>query len=270
MSERDEYPAGVPCWVDTLTPDVGSARHFYGELFGWEYEGPGSSAEDPDAEYYVARVRNRDVAGIGTAPVAGVPPAWNTYIAVDDIEATIAAAREAGAEILSGAIDASPAGKLAALADPVGAAVCVWEAETRAGAQVVNEPSAWSMSRLHTDATAEAREFYGRVFDWTFDDLDLGGGSGVTLCRRSGYVGGEPRQPVPRDSVAVMLPADGDASAESYWSVDFWVGDADEAAARVGALGGGVLVPPFDIPGFRSAVLTDPAGAPFSVSELRM
>ncbi|WP_308291965.1 hypothetical protein [Pseudarthrobacter cellobiosi] len=32
------YPAGVPCWVDTQQPDVEVAMHFYGGIFGWEFE----------------------------------------------------------------------------------------------------------------------------------------------------------------------------------------------------------------------------------------
>jgi predicted enzyme related to lactoylglutathione lyase len=34
MSERDDYPHGVPCWVTNLAPDVPAAMDFYGELFG--------------------------------------------------------------------------------------------------------------------------------------------------------------------------------------------------------------------------------------------
>ena len=34
-------------------------------------------------------------------------------------------------------------------------------------------------------------------------------------------------------------------------------------------LGGRVLVPPFDIPRFRQAVLADPQGAVFSVAQLK-
>jgi uncharacterized protein len=65
--------------------------------------------------------------------------------------------------------------------------------------------------------------------------------------------------------VAVMLAAD---AAPSHWSVDFWVADADETAAGAARLGGQVMVAPRDIPGFRNAVLADPAGATFSVSQL--
>ncbi len=34
MSERNDYPAGVPCWVDTLQPDPELAMRFYGAIFG--------------------------------------------------------------------------------------------------------------------------------------------------------------------------------------------------------------------------------------------
>lgn len=34
MSRRDDYPAGVPCWVETLQPDPQAALGFYGALFG--------------------------------------------------------------------------------------------------------------------------------------------------------------------------------------------------------------------------------------------
>jgi uncharacterized protein len=32
MSERNDYPPGVPCWVDTLQPDADAAVRFYGDL----------------------------------------------------------------------------------------------------------------------------------------------------------------------------------------------------------------------------------------------
>ena len=50
------------------------------------------------------------------------------------------------------------------------------------------------------------------------------------------------------------------------WVVNFWVPDADTAAAAAERLGGTVLAGPFDTPISRDAVIADPAGAVFTVS----
>jgi predicted enzyme related to lactoylglutathione lyase len=83
MSERDTYEPGVPSWVDTLQPDPNGAMEFYAGVFGWEYEGPGEMPGDPPGEYFIARRRGRDIAGIGSQPAQASPmPSWNTYVTV--------------------------------------------------------------------------------------------------------------------------------------------------------------------------------------------
>jgi predicted enzyme related to lactoylglutathione lyase len=71
---------------------------------------------------------------------------------------------------------------------------------------------------------------------------------------------------VSREVVAVLARA-GDGEA-AHWRVDFWIADADAAAARATQLGGSVVAGPDDAGPFREAVLADPAGATFSVSQL--
>lgn len=247
MSERDSYPAGVPCWVDNLVPDAASAMDFYGELFGWEFVGPGPG------DYYLARVRGRDVAGVGQAP-AGVLPGWNTYVSVASADDTA----RAGDRVIVEPLDVLPAGRLAAIADPGGAVIGVWEPAERRGCQRVNEPAAYAMSALHTGDPDVAARFYGDLFGWESEPF----APGISLFRLPGYVGGEPAQPVPRDVVAVMAEDDGPAR----WSVDFWVTDADDVAARAPGLGGSVVVAPFDSIPTRQAVVADPFGAVFSVT----
>ena len=50
--------------------------------------------------------------------------------------------------------------------------------------------------------------------------------------------------------------------------VNFWVDDTDASTDRVVWLGGKAVVPSYDAPGFREAVLVDPQDAAFSVSKL--
>jgi predicted enzyme related to lactoylglutathione lyase len=258
MSERDSYPAGVPCWVTNLQHDVPAAREFYGELFGWEME----SGPDDVAPYALGRLRGRDVAAIGTIPGPDTPPGWVTEVRTDDLAATVAAVRDAGGEVLREAVDFSPVGRLGVFVDPVGATFCAWQAGDREGAQVVNEPSAWSMSALQTADTDRAAHFYGAVFGWETEAFGP-----ATMFRLPGYVGGEPSQPVPRDVVAVMMPAD--PAKPTAWGVDFWIDDVERGVADVRRLGGTVQTGPYDAPpSFRQAVVTDPGGASFSISQL--
>jgi predicted enzyme related to lactoylglutathione lyase len=141
-----------------------------------------------------------------------------------------------------------------------------WEAGARKGARLLNEPSAWAMSALQTSDADRALGFYRQLFGWRAEAFSMGD-SQATLCRLPGYVGGEPQQPVPRDVVAAVMLAEN--GAESQWGVDFWIADADAAAAKMAELGGTVLAAPADVPGFRRAMLADPAGAAFSVSQLQ-
>jgi len=272
MSERDDYPPGVPCWVETLQADPHAAIEFYASVFGWEFAGPASIAADTAGEYYVARLRGRDVAGVGRlqSPSTTRTPAWTTYVRVDDVSHTASRATQAGGNVLVAPLEAPPAGSLAILADPAGAPFGIWEPQERQGAQLVNEASAWSLSLLNTTDLARAKAFYGTLFGWETEPF---GESGMEVFRRPGYVGGQPLQPVPRDTVAVVAPldagADGRVSTQRpRWDVDFWIDGVDAAAERAAAGGGTVIVAPFDLGQFRTAVLADPAGAVFSISQL--
>ena len=267
MSERDGYEPGVPCWVDTLQPDPDGAMAFYAALLGWEFAGPGDMPGDPPGRYFVARLRGRDVAGVGSQPAGGPPSvaSWNTYVHVESADDAAREARRAGGGVLTEPLDAPPAGRLAVLADPAGAPFGVWEPAERKGAQLVNEPGAWAMSHLNSPDPERAAAFYGALFGWTTETFGEGAGA-FTMFRLPGYVGGEPRQPVSREVVATMSATDGDAP--SHWSIGLWDRDVDATAAKAVELGGSVIAPPFDTPISRTAVLADPHGASFSISNV--
>ena len=216
--------------------------------------------------------------GAATSPGSAHSPPGTAFprrhgsptIHVDSADEAAERAKSAGGVLRDGPLDALPAGRLAVLADPAGALVCVWEAGAREGAQLVNEPQAWALSLLRTTDPEGSKAFYGSVFGWQPETFGAPEGH-LTLWRLPGYVGGVPQQTVPRDVVAIMTPTGGDGlrgAEESHWSVDFWVDDADATADQATSLGGKVIVPPHNSPGFRGAVLADPQGAAFSVSKL--
>jgi uncharacterized protein len=267
-SQRESYPAGVPCWVETLQPDVQAACDFYAGLFGWEFDGPAPLAGGSEGRYFVARLDGRDVAGIGSLTDEASAPAWITHVRVTSADAAARTAAAIGGMVRAGPLDALPAGRLAVLSDQAGASFAIWEARAREGAQLINVPRAWDLSALRTSDLEGSIAFYGAMFGWQPEAF--GSDGRLTLWRLPGYVGGQPQQPVPRDVVAIMTPLGGPSSAGkeyAHWSVDFYCDDADSTADRVARLGGTIIVPPNDNPGFRGAVFADPQGATFSVSQ---
>jgi predicted enzyme related to lactoylglutathione lyase len=274
VPERDGYIAGVPCWVDTSQPDPDAAAEFYGGLFGWEFEDampPGASAT-----YLIARIRGGDVAAVSSPP-EGAPAqvVWNTYIWVEDADESAAKAGEAGGSVLNGPFDVMDAGRMAALADPEGSALCVWQARQHRGARVVNEPGALTFNVLNTRDPEAAKRFYGAVFGWT--TLALGSSEFWTLSPYGDYL--EALTPGTRERtaelgaggfeevVAAITPIAGDdADTLAHWGVTFSIEDADATVAKATELGGTVLVAPVDAPYSRLTVLRDPQGATFSAT----
>lgn len=271
MSTREDYPAGVPCWVDTNQPDPAAAARFYAALFGWETE----DAMPPDAggHYFMARLGGRDVAAISSVPDGAPPQAmWNTYIRVDSADDAATRVREAGGQVLAEPFDVFDAGRMGAFADPEGAMFCVWQPGRHRGSAAVNEHGAVNFNDLYTDDVEAAKAFYGAVFGW--ETIDVGSpmwtlpGYGDHLEELTpGLREGMKQMGAPagfEDVVARVLPRGG---APAHWGVTFAVDDADAIAARARELGGSVLSEPQDAPWVRFAVLADPAGASFTASQ---
>ena len=196
MTERDAYQAGVPCWVDVLAPDP--TRRWRST----ERCSAGSSTARARASTSWPQLRGRDVAGVGAQP-AGVPTGWNTYVSVESAEQAAEARRRRGAGP-DPPFDALPAGRVAVLADPTGAAICVWEPRELAGRAPRQRGERVGDERApHRRARTCRGVLQGRV--------RLGERAvrppGMALFRLPGYVGGVPGQPVPLDVVAVMAPA---------------------------------------------------------------
>jgi uncharacterized protein len=280
MLERDGYPPGVPCWVDTAQPDPEAAVEFYSGLFGWEFEE--SMPAGSPGHYFMGRLRGRDVAAVGSQP-EGMPTAWNMYVRVESADETAAKTKEAAGSVLMEPFDVGDSGRMAVLADPEGAAFCVWEPKDFGGAQLVNEHATWNFNELNTRDPGAAQTFYRAVFGWEATTLFTGNG-GFTMWRRPGYgdflaerdpeirerqaEGGAPEGF--EDAVAWLIPMQDGQFPEgtpAHWSTTFAVDDADAIAERAAQLGGQVLAPPFDAPWVRMTVLRDPQGAVFTASK---
>jgi predicted enzyme related to lactoylglutathione lyase len=256
MPEMTTYKPGTPSWVDFSSPDLDASIEFYGGLLGWEV--PESENAEQTGGYRQAMKNGKPVAGMMPKMQEEQPTVWSTYITVEDAQATAAAVTDAGGTVMVEPMEVMDLGSMAVFADPGGAVIGVWEPNTFHGAGLVNEPGGIAWNELNTRDLAGAKEFYGAVFGWEFQDMegDEGPYSMIMLGERS--VGGI------LDLEGRNVPAE----IPPHWQLYFAVEDTDATIEAARAAGGSVMMEPIDIPFGRFAILTDPHGASFAVIAL--
>jgi uncharacterized protein len=247
MGERTRYEPGTFCWVGLATSDPGRAKAFYTGLFGWH-------AEDLEAgaagAYTPLRHGGRDVATLylqqPEARAAGAPPHWTSYISVEDAEATAALAGElGGAAVFRAPFDVLDAGRVAAIRDPTGAIVSLWQPRALIGATLVNDVGALCWNELATTDVERAKSFFGELLGWQYETDDSGYVSIINAGRRNGGM----REQTERER-----------GTPPSWLPYFSVESGDEAARQAEQLDGHTLLPKTEIHIGRFAVIADRHG----------
>ncbi|GAB2877968.1 VOC family protein [Streptomyces mayteni] len=254
-----DYVTGSPCWLDLGAPDQAAATAFYGAVLDWEFRSFGPEAGGYGAFTHEGKV----VAAGGKLTEEGARPAWMLYFRVPDAEAAVSAVEQAGGSVRAPATGSSEWGRIAQLSDPQGAQFAVWEAGGNQGLEKVDAPGSLSWTELYTTDAAAAKEFYGRLFGWETQDMQLPGGGG-TYALISPAGGGEERmQGGIMQVTSDLLTLTG---GRPYWHPVFDVADCDATVGRITAHGGTVQMGPEDAEGVgRLAVCVDPSGADFVV-----
>jgi hypothetical protein len=245
-----EYPEGTPSWVDLSSTDLDGSARFYGGLFGW-------MAGEDSGGYRIFTLDGVEVAGLGPAQL-GRPPAWNTYVAVEDVDATREKVEAAGGTTVMGPLQVMDAGTMAIFTDAAGGAFfAVWQADRHRGAQLVNAPGALTMNELDTRDFEGAARFYGQVFGWDVAPVEVDGAVQYGGFRLAGRL------------VAGILPMGEGFPPEvpPHWVPYFGIGDLEAGSARAQELGGQVLMGPTQVPAGRFVALRDPHGAVFRLWE---
>jgi predicted enzyme related to lactoylglutathione lyase len=256
MPEVSEYAAGTPSWVDLGTPDIEASASFYGGLFGWDV--PESENAEQTGGYRQAMLGGKPVAGMMPLMQEGQPPAWATYVAVDDADATAAKVKDAGGQVMAEPMDVMDLGRMAIFVDPGGAVFGIWQAGSFQGAGIRGEAGAIGWNELNTRDPDRAKEFYGSVFGWGHADEES-----PRVGTYSVWKVGEAMVGGMLDIDAAGIPAE----VPPHWLVYFMVEDTDAAVETVKSGGGDVRMEPIDIPVGRFAVVADPFGAVFAVMQ---
>lgn len=228
-------------WHEQVSSDPKQAQDFYTQLFGWGTQAYGN-------DYTMISAGGHNHGGFSKAMEGAPPPHWLSHIRVERLEHMIEKATRAGGRLAAGPFEMGDVGRIAIIADPLGAYVSAYEPQGEGPAP----EGVFVWDELGTSDADRAQRFYEEVFGWTTSDMGPSYG-GYRVFNR-GEVG-----------IAGLMKLS-DESVPPHWQPYVSVDDPNATAAKALELGGSVLAEPMDVPNVgRLAILRDPQGATFGI-----
>jgi len=247
LDASEKLLPGKVVWHDLVTPDMHSAKAFYGGLLGWTFE-------DVSSGYSLARHNGRLVAGIAKLNLSGRTSHWLPLVSVADMDRVLAAADAAGGKTIKKPFDLANRGRIAVLKDSQGAAFGVVQSSHGDPADRDAEINGWLWDEIWSENVPAAIAFYQSVGGYEVDEKRVGDINYRYLARD-----GEPR-------VGLLEKPSPDIG--NTWVAYVRVADVNVAVDKAKTLGGNVLMAPnASVRNGTVAVLTDPSGAGFIVQE---
>jgi uncharacterized protein len=242
-------------WFELVSNDAKKAQLFYGEVFGWHTKAfpmgaytyemicVGDSLDSMTGGYATPRP------GPGVAP----PAHWISYVSVVDVDAQAQVAAANGGRIVEKPYDIPTIGRVARIADPQGAELCLYKSTTGDPPDGLAPDGGWVWNELHTSAPDQAVAFYDKVVGFTHKSIDMGPGGMYHILASSG---------ADRAGVTGNLAK----GAPPHWLPYVSVADVDATIARAGRLGARIVMQAESIPDVgRVAAFLDPIGAAIAV-----
>jgi len=243
-----EYRVGAFVWYDLLTDDVPGVERFYGELFGWEFEG----SFGDEGDFTLVSFQGTPIAGIVYAPPleSGESRArWVPSLSVADVDQAVAQLRRAGGMVYTEPHEVPDRGRLAVVGDPAGAILSLVRATGGDPADVDGPVGSWLWTELWTHDVEASVSFYSSLLGYEYEIVDLPVIPDYGVLTKDG----EPRAGVRKLPWEQVMP---------NWLPYVRVDDPAAVAARVEGLGGRVLIAPSDTVRAGSvALIADPSGA---------
>lgn len=246
-----EHHPGKMIWADLVTPDLATARDFYGTLFGWTFQSIGNAGD-----YVVAFIERQPVAGLLQRSLNDEQhhSAWLGFFSARDVDVAERAATSHGARTLYAPRSYAGRGRQVVLADPQGAVFAILASSSGDPPDRLAGDGEWIWSSLLTTDPGQDANFYGDVLGYRIFALPNENGVAHRVLASDGYA---------RAGVHT-LPV----GHHPHWLHFVRVDDAGVSAAKATALGGRVLVEPrMDRHGGRIAVIADRSGAAIGVME---
>jgi len=258
MSEVTQYQENTFCWADLSTNNAEAAKKFYTTLFNW------LAIDVPTGEnetYTMLQKQDKNVCALYAMDPEmsqqGIPPSWQVYVAVKDVDTAVEKAAKLQGEVIMPPFDIFDYGRMAVIQDPTGASLALWQANQHIGAELFKEANTICWNELYSEDVATATEFYSSLFGWTVKKVVGAMGEEYSVFKLGD------------NAVAGMLEIKpGWGGVPPHWAVYFSVINCDKTLDIVKSLGGTVESEVMEYEGQeRFAVVKDPQGAHFLIVE---
>jgi predicted enzyme related to lactoylglutathione lyase len=113
---------GEASWLELMTTDAPAALKFYSEVFGWQ---PSETMDmGPMGKYHMFNRPHGMIGGMMNKPLemAHVPPNWQIYFRVPDINAAVERIKQNGGQLLNGPMEVPGGDMVVNAMDPQGGA----------------------------------------------------------------------------------------------------------------------------------------------------
>lgn len=245
-------------WRDLMSTDAERARAFYTELFGWSLQ----SQDMGDFTYEMLVNKGEQFGGLMPLdPSHGIPSHWISYIEVPDVDEACATATRLGGSVPVAPMDIPSVGRFAVIADPQGAHFSPFtpvpmDNESGDVPQEMPPLGGVTWNELMTGDLEGARTFYGEIFGWNFEEMNMMEGPGTYLIGKNG------------DRMDCGIMGKPEDMPVSLWVIYFHVADLDQSLADVTRLGGQSVSPIIEVPTIgRISWVTDSTGGLFALHE---
>lgn len=253
--ERDgNYLYGKFVWHDLVTNNVPAARDFYGELFGWEFEGRGGDG----APYLTAIKDDRPLAGIVKADRLQEQvneSRWISYISVRDVDKAASFILNTGGLIYTAPMELEVRGRQSIVGDNSGAAFGIINANGGDPLDSELKEGSWIWDELVTDNPKDMAIFYASLAGYKNSDVSDGKAKDYYILS----IEGEQRAGI------TSVPWQ---NAKPNWIPYIMVSDLSIKISQAEGLGARIIIAPDqNIQNGNIAIMADPTGAVFGIQK---
>ena len=145
-------------WHDLLTDKLPEVKNFYGELFGWKFEGE----DDPKAPYTLIKYNGKPIGGIVYSDLKEDvnESQWLSYLSVPDVDKATQFVEDNGGIVHRKPWELKNRGRLAVVSDAQGALFVIFranEGDPKESEPAINE---WMWVELFSSDQEASLDFY--------------------------------------------------------------------------------------------------------------